>query len=66
MKTDESGRKLVDIVKKAIHDCELTKSEYEEILSLASADSHIDSQELALLRQLQELLANNTIKRVAG
>ncbi len=66
MQTGDSGKKLSDLIKKAIDDCELTPSEHDEILALASADGVIDSQEKALLGQLQELIANGTVKKVAG
>jgi len=66
MASGESGKKLADMIKKAIQDCELTTSEYNEILALADADGVIDSQEKNLLKQLQDLLANQTIKRVPG
>ena len=66
MKSGESGKKLADMIKKAIDDSELTNSEYDKILALADADLVIDSQEKALLGQLQDLLANGTIKKVKG
>ena len=58
--------KLADMIKKAIADCEVSSSEYDEILKIANADQHIDSQEQALLNQLQALIANGTVKRVKG
>lgn len=58
--------KLAEMIKKAIRDCEVSSTEYNQILNLAGADSHIDAQEQALLSQLQQLLANGTVKRVAG
>ena len=61
----DSG-KLADMIKKAIADCEVSTSEYDEILKIANADQHIDSQEQALLNQLQALIANGTVKRVKG
>jgi hypothetical protein len=64
MQSGESGKKLSDLIKDAISDCELTQTEYDQILALASEDSHIDSQEQALLKQLQNLLSNGTIKKV--
>jgi hypothetical protein len=64
MKTGETGGKLAELIKKAIDDGELSNSEYDRILALADADGMIDSQEKNLLKQLQELLANKTIKRV--
>ena len=54
------------MIKKAIFDCELTTSEHEAILTLAGEDSVITKEEQALLQQLQNLLANQTIKRVKG
>ncbi|MBT3312333.1 MAG: hypothetical protein HN737_10810 [Desulfobacterales bacterium] len=66
MDKGETGRKMGDMIKKAIADCELTSSEYDEILALAYEDGKIDSQEQALLKQLQDLLANQTVKRVPG
>ncbi len=58
--------KLAKMIKKAIFDCELTTSEHEAILALAGEDSVITKEERALLQQLQNLLANQTIKRVKG
>jgi hypothetical protein len=60
------AEKLADMIKKAIADCEVSSSEYDEILKIANADQHIDSQEQALLNQLQALIANGTVKRVKG
>ncbi len=64
MKSGETGGKLSDLIKKAISDCELTQAEHEDILALASEDHVIDSQERALLAQLQDLIANGTVKKV--
>ncbi len=64
MKSGETGGKLSDLIKKAISDCELTQAEHSEILALASEDHVIDSQERALLSQLQELIANGTVTKV--
>jgi hypothetical protein len=66
MKTVDTGEKLAQMIKKAISDCELTTSEYNEILALADEDGIIDSQEQRLLNQLQSLLSNGTVKRVPG
>jgi len=61
-----SAQKLADMIKKAIHDCELTTSEYDKILAMADADQTIDKTEKALLQQLQEMLGNGTVKKVKG
>ncbi len=66
MNSSEAGSKLAVLIKKAIRDCELSTSEHEEILAMADADGVIDKQEQALLKQLQDLLANNSIKKVPG
>jgi len=64
MQSGESGGKLAELIKKAIDDCELTVAEHEAILELAGEDNVIDRQEQALLSQLQELIANGTVKKV--
>ncbi len=66
MGAGETGGKLSAMIKKAIQDCELTTTEYNEILALANEDGVIDSQEQNLLKQLQELLSNGTVTRVPG
>ena len=60
----ESGGKLAAMIKKAIDDGQLTNTEYEQILALADADGVIDAQEKRQLSQLQDMLANKTIKRI--
>ncbi len=60
----ESGGKLAGMIKKAIRDGEVDTQEYQEIMSVAEADHHIDAQERNLLRQLHEMIANGTVKRV--
>jgi hypothetical protein len=61
-----SGRELAEVIKKAIEDHVITQIEYEEILHVANKDGIIDSQEAALLRELNHLIENKTVKRVAG
>lgn len=66
MVSGETGGKLAEMIKKAIRDCELTFSEHNKILAIADGDLMIDSQEQNLLKELQNLIANGTIKRVPG
>ncbi len=66
MELGETGGKLAEMIKKAIRDCELTTSEHNQILAVAGEDGIIDSQEQNLLKQLQDLIANGTIKKVPG
>lgn len=64
MQAGEAGSKLGEMIKKAIEDGQLTNSEYNQILNLANQDYLIDSQEKQLLKELQALLANKTVKKV--
>jgi hypothetical protein len=66
MQSGETGKKLADVIKKAISDCEITSSEYDDILAAANADSKIDAMEQKLLEQFQGMIANGTIKRIPG
>ncbi len=66
MQSGETGAKLADMIKKAIRDLEITDTEFDQIMALANEDSHVDSQEQALLSQLHAMLANGTLKKVAG
>ncbi len=64
MGSGETGGKLAELIKKAIDDGKLTNLEYDQILAEADADGVIDAQEKNLLKQLQEMLSNGTIKKV--
>ena len=66
MKLTQSGLDLKELVDKAIKDCFITNSEYEEIMKLANKDGMIDDHEQRLLSQFQGLLENGTLKRVKG
>jgi hypothetical protein len=66
MKLTKSGLELRDVIEKAIQDCVITSSEYEEIMKLANKDGMIDDHEQRLLSQLQGLLENGTLRRVKG
>ncbi|MBI5551575.1 MAG: hypothetical protein HY911_08710 [Desulfobacterales bacterium] len=65
-KPSQSAGKLMELINHAIQDCEITPKEYNEIMDLAHADSHLDKEEKALLSQFQEMISNGTIKRVRG
>ena len=64
METSKSAEKLMVLIKKAIDDHQITWAEYEEIMALAHEDGILDNQERRLLSELQELIANRSIKRV--
>ncbi len=66
MKLTKSGLELKEVIEKAINNCVITNSEYEEIMKMASKDGVIDDHEQRLLSQLQGLLGNGTLKRVKG
>lgn len=66
MKPSASGAELAEMIKKAIFDLEICNSDYDKIMKIVHADQHLDAQEKNLLKQLQDMLANGTIKRVAG
>ena len=63
MRLTKSGMELKDVIEKAMRDCVITNSEYEEIIEVANKDGIIDANEQRLLSQLQELLQNGTLKR---
>jgi hypothetical protein len=65
-KPSESGARMAEMIKKAILDCEITNAEYDQIMKIANEDKYIDPQEENLLKQLQDMLSNGTIKRVKG
>ncbi|HNU74430.1 MAG: hypothetical protein BWZ01_01538 [Deltaproteobacteria bacterium ADurb.BinA179] len=62
----KSGKKLEEIIKKAIEDHVITTSEYEEIIAMANEDGVIDAHERVLLQQLNDMIADRTVKRIAG
>jgi hypothetical protein len=57
----KSGKKLAEVIEKAIADSSITMAEYEEIMSYAGKDGLIDAHEKALLRELNALIANKTV-----
>jgi hypothetical protein len=64
MKLSNEAKKLRHIIEKAIDDQKISKSEYDMIINQALDDGHMDHQEQALMRELQEMIANKTIKLV--
>ena len=57
--------KLLEIIKRSIEDGLVTNEEYNKILAQAAADGREDTEELALLSNLRELIASGAVKRVA-
>jgi tellurite resistance protein len=62
MPLSESADRLRKMIEKAIDDHELTRDEMDLITAIATEDGHIDSQEQALLHQLQDLIENGSVK----
>ncbi|HJX71848.1 MAG TPA: hypothetical protein VJ346_07850 [Bacteroidales bacterium] len=65
MRISNSSKKLKELIIKAIEDHKLTREEYEAIIHLATEDEIVDRQEQILLEQLQDMIANRSIKFVA-
>jgi len=59
----KSGKKLEEIIKKAIEDHVITNAEYEEIFETIHADGVVDAHERALMQELKDLIADKSIKR---
>ena len=64
MKLSTGARDLRKIIEKAIEDHMITKGEYDMIIHQATEDGHIDRQEQALLKELQEMISDKSIKIV--
>jgi hypothetical protein len=64
MKLSEGAKDLRKIIEKAIEDHKISKAEYDMIIHQATMDGDIDRQEQALLSELQEMIADKTIKLV--
>lgn len=66
MVISESGERLRQLINKAIDDHIITPEEYDEIIQLIMEDGHIDSQEQALLTELQKMIENKDIRFARG
>lgn len=62
MEYSESAGRLKIIIEKAIEDHKITRAEMDNILAIAAEDSHIDSQEQALLEQLHDMIQHKEVK----
>ena len=62
MALSESAGKLKKLIEKAIDDHLITRAEYDSIMHQVLEDNVIDSQEQALLDQLQDMIENKTVK----
>jgi tellurite resistance protein len=64
-KPSDSAERLSEMIKTAMEDGKLSTKEHNKIMAIADEDGILDNQEKRLLAQLQDMLANGTIKRVA-
>jgi len=64
MNLSAGAKSLRLLIEKAMEDHKISKSEYDMIIHQATEDGHIDRQEQALLSELQEMIADKTIKLV--
>ena len=64
MKLSENAHNLRKVIEQAIEDHEITRDEYDMILHHATEDGDIDPQERALLSELQEMIADKSVKVV--
>lgn len=58
----ESSIRLKELIEKAIDDHKITRSDYDKILYIATADGYIDKHEQALLSQLQQMIEDRIVK----
>lgn len=64
MKVSESASRVRAMIEKAIEDNQITKAEYEEIIHLVLEDAHVDPQERALIKELQDMIDDKSVKLV--
>jgi hypothetical protein len=64
MRLTKSGLELKEVIEKAIKDHVITAEEYDEIMKAANQDGLIDDHEQRLLSELQNMIADGSVKRV--
>jgi uncharacterized membrane protein YebE (DUF533 family) len=62
MAISESNQRLRSLIDHVIDDGIITHEEYDSIMHIVTEDGHIDDQERALIRQLQEMIEDKTIR----
>ena len=63
-KVSESSIRLKEMIEKAIEDHKITRDEYDQIINIATEDGHIDPDEQALLRELQQMIEDKMVRFV--
>lgn len=64
MKVSESSKKIRAILEKAIEAHQISRDDYDTILHLATDDAYVDPSERVLLRHLNEMIEDKSIKVV--
>ena len=64
MLVTKSGKKLEEVIRRAIDDQVVTQAEYEEIIHLGHEDGALDLHEKTLLKEFHSLISDRVIKRV--
>jgi len=64
MKLSEDAKRLRKMVDKAIEDHQITRAEYEMIIHTVLEDAHVDPQERAIIRELQDMIDQKMINLV--
>jgi len=64
MKYSESAGRARKMIEKAIADHKITRAEMDAILNIVTEDGHIDTQEQALLNQLQQMIEDKSVKYI--
>ena len=62
MAISESSERLRKKILKAIEDHIITQDEYDEIIMIATEDGVIDTQEQALLSELQNMIEDGSVR----
>ncbi len=58
----ESAARLRELIEAAIDDHIITRDEYDKIIHIATEDGVTDKHEQALLKQLQEMIENGSVR----
>ena len=61
-KISDSSMRLREKIEKAIEDEVITREEFDEIIHIATEDNMIDKHELALLKELQQMIDNKIVR----
>ncbi|PIF05864.1 MAG: hypothetical protein CSA36_04845 [Draconibacterium sp.] len=61
-KVSDSAMELREIIEKAIEDHVITREEYDKIIYIATKDGYLDRHEQALLRELQQMIEDKSVR----